>query len=92
LAKRRKGKWKPVKHPGSLKRFGYTTTESAIKRHRALEKAVKHYGYKKTVQKLAFLKGAARIPERDKMHVSADLKWLKKRKTFIYVERKKKRG
>jgi hypothetical protein len=67
-----------VKHPGSLKRLGYTTTENANRRHKALEKAVKRYGYRKTVQKLAFLKGAARIPERDKEHVSSDLRWLKK--------------
>lgn len=70
--------WNPVKHPGSLKRLGYTTTESAEKRHRALMRAVRKYGYRKTVQKLAFLKGAARIPERDKEHVAEDLRWLKR--------------
>lgn len=41
-----------LKHPGSLTRLGYHEHESAAVRRRALGKAVKRYGYKKTADKL----------------------------------------
>lgn len=75
---RRKG-WNPVKHPGSLKRLGYDPDDAPVKvRHQALGKAVRRYGYRKTVQKLSFLKGAAKVPRDVKRNVSKDLEWLKK--------------
>ena len=85
MTRRRRGRrsrksrgWNPVKHPGSLKRLGYSTTESAEKRHRALKRAVKLYGYDETIHKLSFLKGAARIPKRSKKNVAEDIDWLKR--------------
>lgn len=73
-------KWNPVKHPGSLKRLGYDPdNKTELARRRALGKAVKRYGYKKTVQKLAFLKGAARVPSDVKRAVARDLEWLKEK-------------
>jgi hypothetical protein len=72
--------WNPVRHPGSLKRLGYDPDDKTeLARHRALAKAIKRYGYKKTVQKLAFLKGAARVPSDVKRAVARDLEWLKKK-------------
>ena len=41
-----------IKHRKSLTRLGYHEHESADTRHRALGKAVKRYGYKKTQDKL----------------------------------------
>lgn len=80
-------KWQPVKHPGSLKKFGYDPDDKPEKvRHQALGKAVKQYGYRKTVQKLAFLKGAAKVPSDVKRNVSKDLKWLKEK----YGEKRRK--
>jgi len=76
---RRTRKWDPVKHPGSLERFGYSLHAPAKVRHQALGKAVRRYGYKKTVEKLAFLAGAARINATYKARARADLNWLKKK-------------
>lgn len=77
---KRRRNWNPVKRPGSLKRLGYDPDDKGeLARHRALSKAVERYGYRKTVQKLAFLKGAARVPEDVKRAVAKDLKWLKEK-------------
>ena len=76
--KRRQNKWDPVKHPGSLERFGYSLRAPARVRHQALGKARKTYGYKRTVQKLAFLAGAADLPEPLKARARADLRWFRK--------------
>lgn len=74
----RKGGWNPVKRPGSLKRLGYDPDDKGpLARHRALSKAVARYGYKKTMQKLAFLKGAANVPPDVKRAVAQDIEWLK---------------
>jgi len=75
---RRTRRWKPVKHPGSLERFGYSLRAPARVRHQALGKAIRRYGYRKTVQKVGFLAGAADIPEHLKARARADLNWLKK--------------
>jgi len=72
------GKWNPVRHPGSLEKYGYNLRAPARVRHQALGKARKAYGYRKTVQKLSFLAGAADIPPHLKAHARADLRWLKK--------------
>lgn len=78
--KRRQKNWNPVKHPGSLKRLGYDPDDKGpIARHRALARAVRTYGYRKTVQKLAFLKGAAAVPADVKRNVAKDLEWLKEK-------------
>ena len=84
---KKKKEWQPVKHPGSLKRLGYDPDDKPKRaRHRALSKAVKLYGYRKTMQKLAFLKGAARVPPDVKRNVSEDIEWLKEK----YGKKKKK--
>jgi len=78
--RRRTRNWNPVKHPGSLKRLGYDPDDKGeLARHRALAKAVRRYGYRKTVQKLAFLKGAANVPPDVKRAVARDLEWLKEK-------------
>jgi len=77
---RRQRNWNPVKHPGSLKRLGYDPDDKGpIARHRALAKAVRIYGYRKTMQKLAFLKGAAAVPSDVKRAVAKDIEWLKEK-------------
>jgi hypothetical protein len=43
---------KRIKHKGSLRKLGYKEHESAEKRHKALHKAVRRYGLKKTEAKL----------------------------------------
>lgn len=74
----RKKKWNPVKHPGSLEKYGYDLRAPARVRHQALGKAYHAYGYRKTVQKLSFLVGAADIPEHLKARARADLNWFRK--------------
>lgn len=77
---RRKKSWNPVRHPGSLKNLGYDPDDKGpIARHRALAKAVKRYGYARTVRKLGFLAGAARINPIAKANAQADLEWLKEK-------------
>ena len=78
MTRRTRKKWDPVKHPGSLEKYGYELHAPARVRHQALGKAVRAYGYKKTVEKVAFLAGAARIPKYLKARARADLNWLKK--------------
>ncbi len=77
--KRHSRKWDPVKHPGSLEKYGYYLRENAEKRHRALTRAYHTYGYKKLVEKIAFLAGAARIPQYLKKRARADLNYIKKK-------------
>lgn len=77
---KRKKSWNPVKHPGSLKKLGYDPDDKGpIARHRALAKAVKRYGYTRTVKKLSFLAGAARVNPIAKANAKADLEWLKEK-------------
>lgn len=78
MTRRTKRKWNPVKHPGSLEKYGYSLHAPAKVRHQALGKAVRRYGYKKTVEKVAFLAGAAKIAPYLKARARADLNWLKK--------------
>jgi hypothetical protein len=83
-----KKEWRPVKHPRSLKKLGYDPDDKPEKvRHQALGKAVKQYGYRKTVQKLAFLKGAAKVPPKVKKNVSKDIEWLREE----YGEKRRKK-
>lgn len=78
--RRSRRKWNPVKHPDSLKRLGYDPDDKGARaRRRALSKAVRIYGYRKTVQKLAFLKGAARVNQKVKRNVSHDIEWLRRK-------------
>ena len=78
--RKRQRNWQPVKHPGSLKKLGYDPDDEPEKvRHQALGKAVKKYGYQKTMQKLAFLKGAAKVPRDVKRNVSEDIEWLREK-------------
>ena len=65
---------------GSLTGLGYHTTNPAKSRHRALNKALKRYGYTKTVRKLVFLVGPARLTKTEKRKVRADLNWLKRQR------------
>ena len=73
---RKTSRWEPVKHPGSLERYGYTLEEGSTTRHRALSRALKAYGYKETVRKVGFLAGAARISPTLKEKAREDLIWL----------------
>ena len=73
---RRRG-WNPVRHPGSLKKYGYELKENTDTRHRALGKAYHAYGYRRLVRKLGFLAGAADISPKLKARARADLQWLK---------------
>jgi hypothetical protein len=41
-----------IKNKGSLTRVGYREKKDALARHRALDKAVRKYGYKKTMDKV----------------------------------------
>ena len=65
-----------IKHPGSLKRFGYSLKESAKARHRALKKAEKKYGKKKVDEKLGALKAFYRHHPKDREKVEQDEKAL----------------
>ena len=68
-----------IKHPGSLKRFGYSLKESAKARHRALKKAEKTYGKKKVAEKLGALKAFYRHHPKDREKVEQDEKALQSR-------------
>ena len=65
-----------IKHPGSLKRFGYSLKESAKERHRALKKAARKYGKKKVDEKLGALKAFYRHHPKDREKVEQDEKAL----------------
>lgn len=65
-----------IKHPGSLKRFGYSLKKSAKARHRALKKAEKKYGKKKVDEKLGALKAFYRHHPKDREKVERDEKAL----------------
>ena len=61
-----------IKHPGSLKRFGYSLKESARARHKALKKAARKYGKKSVDEKLGALKGFYRHHPKDREKVEQD--------------------
>ena len=65
-----------VRHPGSLKRFGYSLKESARARHKALKKAARKYGKKKVDEKLGALKAFYRHHPKDREKVEQDEKAL----------------
>ena len=65
-----------IKHPGSLKRFGYSLKDSAKERHRALKKAARKYGKKKVDEKLGALKAFYRHHPKDREKVEQDEKAL----------------
>jgi len=68
-----------IEHPGSLKKYGYDPDYSEARRHAALKKIVRAYGYQKTIQKL----NAVRIltkntdPRRSRIY-EKDMLWLRK--------------
>ena len=66
-----------IRHPGSLKRFGYSLDKPAKERRRALRKAAKEYGRKKVDEKLGALKGFFRSRPEDRRKVEQDEKALK---------------
>jgi hypothetical protein len=83
LSSRRSGKSRiliPVTHPGTLTGLGYSMSKSKYSRHRALNKALKLYGYAMLMRKLNILytfnkkrnPKIAAIAEEDK-------KWLMKK-------------
>ena len=65
-----------IKHPGSLKRFGYSLKDSAKARQRALKRAEKKYGKKKVDEKLGALKAFYRHHPKDREKVEQDEKAL----------------
>ena len=65
-----------IKHPGSLKRFGYSLKESARARHKALKKAARNYGKKSVDEKLGALKAFYRHHPKDREKVEQDEKAL----------------
>ena len=65
-----------IKHPGSLKRFGYSLKESAKARHKALKKAARKYGKKSVDEKLGALKAFYRHHPKDREKVEQDEKAL----------------
>ena len=69
-------------HEGDLTRYGYSLSKSSRSRHIALNKAIRHYGLKKVLKKVAFLAGAARIPPAKKRKAKADLKWLMEKRKY----------
>jgi hypothetical protein len=75
---RSKGASRGIKHKGSLTRLGYYEHESADKRRRALNKAVRKFGYKKTQDKLVALEvlNKNRNPEFSDT-VKADMNYLR---------------
>ncbi len=66
-------------HEGSLKKYGYSTKETASKRHNALLKAAKNYSYSKVIEKLVALKTLSKKSNPSiAKKVSADIKGLQK--------------
>ena len=65
-----------IRHPGSLKRFGYSLKESARERHKALKKAARKYGKKSVDEKLGALKAFYRHHPKDREKVEQDEKAL----------------
>ena len=62
-----------IRHPGSLKKFGYSLSKPEKERKRALRKAEKHYGKTETVRKLTALKTLDRNRKKDERKIDTDL-------------------
>ena len=69
-----------ISHPGSLKRVGYDPDYDERVRHAALNRAVRRYGYKKTVQKLVAVRNLTvhSNPKYSRIY-EKDLRWLKEK-------------
>jgi len=67
-----------IVHEGSLTKHGYNLEEGSGKREAALDRAVKDYGYRETVDKLAALEGVNK--NRPELHakVKADISYLQR--------------
>ena len=62
-----------IKHPGSLKKFGYSLSKPEKKRKKALKRAEKRYGKDETIKKLTGLKTLDRRKPREERKIDADL-------------------
>lgn len=69
---------KRIRHKGSLRMLGYKEHESSEKRHRALRKAVRRYGLKKTEAKLTAVQVLSEhINPEFSRTLQSDKKWLR---------------
>jgi len=73
----RKRKPIKIKHPGTLKRVGYDPDYSERVRHAALIRAVKRYGYARTMNKLNAIYVLSKTKDRKHNKIYAkDKQWL----------------
>ena len=72
----------PTLNKGSLTKYGYSTKLSDVERQKALNKALKAYGYSSVVKKLNAVKLLTKNtdPKRSKIY-SKDLKFVQKKKS-----------
>ena len=82
-----------IKHPGSLKKYGYDPDYPAAKRHKALRKLLKKYGYKKLIQKLNAVRVLTKNsnPKYSRIY-KRDMEYVRKiaQKNYKKTKRKKK--
>lgn len=67
-----------VKHAGSLIEQGYRVEEGQLSRRTALTKAVHHYGYAETVEKVEALSMTNKDHKENHRRIQDDLDYLKK--------------
>ncbi len=64
-----------IKHPGSLKKLGFTEKESEAKEKQAIAKADREYGRSETDLKLAALEAFNKRREKIREKIHSILKW-----------------
>jgi hypothetical protein len=64
-------------HAGSLVQQGYTVEEGELKRRDALNKAVHHYGYEETVEKINALTVMNKNHKENHRRLESDLEYLR---------------
>ena len=67
-----------IKHAGSLIKQGYRVQEGQLSRRTALTKAVHHYGYAETVEKVNALSTINKDHKENRRRILDDLEYLKK--------------
>jgi len=67
-------------HKGALSRHGWSEHEGVEERHSALNRSVRADGYKRTIDRLSFLRNIANRQDNRRLHevAEADEHWLER--------------
>lgn len=67
-----------VRHKGSLKKCGYSLTETDAKRHKALRCAYKRYGRDELIKKVNFLRVVFKNKPKYRSRANKDFKYIER--------------